>query len=55
MRVRERQEWEESEDLPANWAATTTDANPIVILLVRLLAAAAVADDRIPFTGRASP
>jgi len=55
MRVRERQQWEESEDLPANWAATTTDANPIVILIVRLLAAAAVADDRIPFTGRASP
>jgi hypothetical protein len=55
MRVRERKQWEESESLPANWAATATDANPIVILIVRLLAAAAVADDRIPFTCRASP
>jgi hypothetical protein len=53
MRVRERKQWEESEGLPANWAATA-DANPIVIL-VRLLAAAAVADDRIPFTCWASP
>jgi len=55
MRVRERKQWEESEGLPANWAATATDANPIVILIVRLPAAAAVADDRIPFTCRASP
>jgi hypothetical protein len=55
MRVRERKEWEESESLPAIWAAAATDANPIVILIVRLLAAAAVADDRIPFTCRASP
>jgi hypothetical protein len=53
MRVRERKQWEEREGLPANWAATATDANPIVILIVRLLAAAA--DDRIPFTCRASP
>ena len=44
-----------SESLPANWAATATDANPIVILFVRLLAAATVADDRIPITCRASP
>jgi hypothetical protein len=55
MRVSERKQWEESERLPANWAATTTDANPIVILIMRLLAAAAMADDRIPFTCRASP
>jgi hypothetical protein len=55
MRVKERKHWEESEGLPANWAATATDANPIVILIVRLLAAAAVADDRIPFTCRVSP
>jgi len=34
--------------------ASATDANPIVILIVRLLAAAAVADDRIPLTCRAS-
>lgn len=37
------------------WAATATDANPIVTLIVRLLAAAAVADNRIPFTCGASP
>jgi len=55
MRVSERKQWEESERLPANWAAITTDANPIVILIMRLLAAAAMADDRIPFTCRASP
>ena len=55
MRVRQRKQREESESLPANWAATATDANPIVILIVCLLAAAAVADDRIPFTCRAAP
>jgi len=55
MRIRERKQWEESEGLPANWAATPTDTNPIMILIVRLLAAAAVADDRIPFTFRALP
>ena len=46
MRVRERKQWEESEGLPANWAATATDANPIVILIVRLLAAANFALER---------
>jgi len=28
------------------------DPNPVVMLVVRLLAAAAVTDDRIPFTNR---
>jgi len=55
MRVRERKQWEESEGLPANRAAAAMDANPIVMLIVCLLAAAAMADDRIPFTCRASP
>ena len=55
MRVRERKQWEESEGLPATWAATATDANPVVVFIVRLLAAASVADDRIAFTSRASP
>ena len=55
MRVRERKQWEESEGLSANRAAAAMDANPIVMLIVRLLAAAAMADDRIPFTCRASP
>src|SRR5262249_36486289 len=55
MRVRERKQWEESEGLPANRAAAAMDANPIVMLIVRLLAAAAMADDRIPSTCRTSP
>ena len=55
MRVRERKQREESEGLPATRAATATDRNPIMMLVVRLLAAAPVADDRIAFTSRASP
>jgi len=31
------------------------DRNPIMMLIVRLLAAASVADDRLPVTYRASP
>jgi hypothetical protein len=31
------------------------DRNPIMMLIVRLFAAAAVADDRLPLTYRASP
>jgi hypothetical protein len=53
--VRERKQREESESLPTTMAATATDPNPIVMLIVCLLAAASVADDRIPFTCRASP
>jgi hypothetical protein len=50
MRVRERKQWEEGEGLPASGAATATDPNPIVMLIVRLLAAASMADDQTPFT-----
>jgi hypothetical protein len=50
MRVRERKQWEEGEGLPASGAATATDPNPIVMLTVRLLAAASMADDQTPFT-----
>jgi hypothetical protein len=39
----------------ATGAAAATDANPVVMLIVRLLAAASVADDRIVFASRASP
>jgi len=35
--------------------ATTPDADPIVMLIVRLLAAASMADDRIAFANWASP
>jgi hypothetical protein len=53
--VRERKQREESESLAATQAATATDPNPIMMLIVCLLAAASVADDRIVFTSRASP
>ena len=55
MRVRKRKQRQEGEGFPTTGAATATDANPIVMLIVRLLAAASVADDRIMFTSGASP
>jgi len=55
VRVRKRKPRQEGESLPATGAATTTDANPVVMLIVRLLAAASVTDDRIAFTNGASP
>ena len=54
VRVRKRKQREESEGLPATRAATAADVNPVVMRIVRLLAAASVADDRITFTSRAS-
>ena len=53
--VRERKPRQEGEGLPAPGAATATDVNPVVILIVRLLAAASVTDDRIVFTNGTSP
>ena len=53
--VREREQRQKREGLLATGAATATDANPIVMLIVGLLAAASVADDRIAFTNGASP
>ena len=55
VRVRERKPRQEGEGLSATGAATATDANPVVMLIVRLLAAASVTDDRITFTNGASP
>ena len=55
VRVRERKQREKSEGLPATGAAAATDANPVVMLIVGLLAAASVADDRITFTNGAAP
>ena len=55
MGVRERKQWEESEGLPATTAATAPNPNPVVVCIVRLLAAASLADDRLPLTNRASP
>jgi hypothetical protein len=36
-------------------AATAPNPDPVVVFIVRLLAAASVADDRIAFTNRAVP
>jgi len=55
MRVRERKQRQEGEGLPATRAATALDPDPVVMLVVRLLAAASMADDRIALTNRASP
>ena len=55
VRVRERKQRQEGEGLLATGAATASDANPVVLLIVRLLAAASMADDRIALTNRASP
>jgi hypothetical protein len=53
--VRERKQWKKGEGLPATGAATATDANPVVVFIVGLLATASMADDGIAFTNRASP
>jgi len=52
--VRERKQGQEGEGLPAIGAATAPDPNPVVMLIVGLLAAVSVANDRIVFTDRAS-
>ena len=55
MRVRKRKPREEGEGLPATGAAAAADANPVVMLVVCLLAAASMADDRIVLTNGALP
>jgi hypothetical protein len=55
MGIRQRKYWQESESLATSRAATAADLDPIVMLVVRLLSAASVADDRLPLTHRASP
>ena len=54
MRVREREHRKEGKGHPAIGAATAPDPNPVVILVVGLLAAPAVTNDRIVFTERPS-
>jgi hypothetical protein len=54
LRVRKREHRKESERRPAIGAAAAMDPNPVMMLVVGLLATAAVTDDRIPFTDRAS-
>ena len=53
--VRERKQWKKSEGLPAAVAVTPTDPNPVVMRIVRLLAATSMPDDQIPSTSGASP
>jgi hypothetical protein len=53
--VRKRKRRQEGESLPATGAPTATDPDPVVILVVRLLAPATVTDDGIAFANRASP
>jgi hypothetical protein len=54
LRVRQREQRKEGERLPANGATSAMDTNPGVMLVVCLLAAMSVPDDRILFTNRAS-
>jgi hypothetical protein len=53
--VGEREAGKESEGLSATRAKATSDPNPVVMFIVRLLVPATVADDRIAFANRASP
>ena len=55
MRIRERKQWQESESPSTHPTATAMDRNPIMMSIVRLLAAPSVADNRILLTYRASP
>jgi hypothetical protein len=54
MRVGKRKQRKESEGRPTTGATAAMDPNPVVMLVVGLLAAPSVANDRIPFTNRAS-
>jgi len=55
MGVRQRKPRQEGEGLPATGAAAAADANPVVMLVVCLLAAASMADDGIVLTNGALP
>ena len=55
MGVRKRKPRQEREGRPAIGAASTADVNPVVMLVVCLLAAASMADDRIVLTNRTLP
>jgi len=50
MCVRERKRRQEGEGLPTTGAETATDPNPVVLLVVGLLAPTPVANDRIALT-----
>ena len=52
MRVRKREHRKKSKGRPAIGAAAAMDPDPVMMLVVRLLAATSVANDRIAFTNR---
>ena len=54
MRVRKRKQRKEGKSCSAIGAAAAMDPNPVVMFVVRLLAAPSVTNDRIPFTNWAS-
>jgi hypothetical protein len=53
--VGRRERGEQCEGLPAARTKSASDSNPVVMLVVSLLAPATVADDGITFANRASP
>jgi hypothetical protein len=53
--VREGKRRQKGERLPATLTVTATDWDPVVILIVRLLAASSVTGDRIAPTNGTSP
>jgi hypothetical protein len=53
--VGKREQGKQGEGLPTNLAKAASDPNPVVMFIVRLLAAATVTDDGIAFANRASP
>jgi len=55
VRVGERKQWQKGKSLLATGAITALDLNPVVMFIVRLLAAASVTDDRIGTAKRTSP
>ena len=55
MGVRKRKQRKEGEGLPATRAATAPNPDPVMMLIVRLLAAPSMTDDRIARTNRAPP
>jgi hypothetical protein len=53
--VREGKRRQKGERLPATLAVTATDWDPVMVLIVRLLAASSVTGDRIALTNGTSP
>ena len=53
--VRQREQGKQGEGLSTALAKAASDPNPVVMFIVRLLAAAPVADDRVACTNGASP